>query len=157
MVPADILCRWHACSYVYLVSYIRSISLLLTGVIRHLSIFLLSTGVIMRHFDATANNNMNNRDNNTTNNKKITPQQQQQNHLSIKTTKMQGPVQFQKMKKPAGWQDEQAVEIRRDWISYLANAMSLDTEGATGPELEAMVVRRMVEQAVRFFLFFFCV
>lgn len=62
---------------------------------------------------------------------------------------MQGPVQFQKMEKPPGWQQEQAVEIRRDWIAYLADGMGIDAPGATGPELETLVVRRMLEQAVR--------
>lgn len=58
-------------------------------------------------------------------------------------------MQFQKMPKPAGWQEEQAVEIRRDWISYLAKGMGIDAKGVTGVELEALVVRRMLEQAVR--------
>ncbi len=58
-------------------------------------------------------------------------------------------MQFQKMQKPAGWQEEQAVEIRRDWISYLADGMGIDAKGATGVELETLVVRRMLEQAVR--------
>lgn len=58
-------------------------------------------------------------------------------------------MQFQKMPKPAGWQEEQAVEIRRDWISYLAGGMGIDAEGVPGAELETLVVRRMLEQAVR--------
>ena len=53
------------------------------------------------------------------------------------------------MEKPAGWQEEQAVEIRRDWIAYLANGMGIDAPGVTGAELETLVVRRMLEQAVR--------
>lgn len=53
------------------------------------------------------------------------------------------------MEKPAGWQEEQAVEIRRDWIAYLAEGMAIDAPGATGAELETLVVRRMLEQAVR--------
>lgn len=53
------------------------------------------------------------------------------------------------MEKPPGWQEEQAVEIRRDWIAYLADGMGIDAPGATGAELEALVVRRMLEQAVR--------
>lgn len=62
----------------------------------------------------------------------------------------QGPVQFQKMEKPAGWQEEQAVEIRRDWIAYLADGMGIDAPGATGAELETLVVQRMLEQAVQY-------
>lgn len=53
------------------------------------------------------------------------------------------------MQKPAGWQEEQAVEIRRDWIAFLADGMGIDTRGATGADLEALVVRTMLEQAVR--------
>lgn len=52
------------------------------------------------------------------------------------------------MEKPDGWQEEQAVEIRRDWIAYLAEGMGIDAPGATGAELETLVVRRMLEQAV---------
>ncbi|CAM9978639.1 unnamed protein product, partial [Scytosiphon promiscuus] len=59
----------------------------------------------------------------------------------------EGPVQFQKMPKPPGWQEEQAVEIRRDWIAYLADGMGIDDEGVTSAELEALVVGRMLEQA----------
>eukprot|EP00903_Cladosiphon_okamuranus_P008377 g8055.t1 len=51
------------------------------------------------------------------------------------------------MEKPAGWQEEQAVEIRRDWIAYLADGMGIYAPDATGAELEALVVRRMLEQA----------
>ncbi|CBN76857.1 conserved unknown protein [Ectocarpus siliculosus] len=51
------------------------------------------------------------------------------------------------MQKPAGWQEEQAVEIRRDWIAFLADGMGIDTRGATGADLEALVVRTMLEQA----------
>ena len=61
----------------------------------------------------------------------------------------QAPVQFQRMPKPPGWQEEQAVEIRRDWITYLAKGMGIDTKVHTGHELETLVVRRMLEQAVR--------
>ncbi|CAM9246680.1 unnamed protein product, partial [Ascophyllum nodosum] len=57
------------------------------------------------------------------------------------------PVQFQRMPKPPGWQEEQAVEIRRDWITYLAKGMGIDTKVHTGHELETLVVRRMLEQA----------
>lgn len=53
------------------------------------------------------------------------------------------------MEKPPGWQEEQAVEIRRDWIAYLADGMGIDAPGATGAELETLVVQRMLEQAVR--------
>lgn len=53
------------------------------------------------------------------------------------------------MQKPDGWQDEQAVEIRRDWIAYLAEGMGIDAD-VTGPELETLVVRRMLDHAVSF-------
>ena len=53
------------------------------------------------------------------------------------------------MTKPSGWQEQQAVEIRRDWIAYLAKGMGIDTEARTGADLETLVVRRMLEQAVR--------
>lgn len=58
-------------------------------------------------------------------------------------------MQFQRMPKPPGWQEQQAVEIRRDWITYLAKGMGIDTEMHKGHELETLVVRKMLEQAVR--------
>lgn len=53
------------------------------------------------------------------------------------------------MEKPPGWEAEQAVEIRRDWISFLSRAMGIDTELVQGAELETLLVRKMLEQAVR--------
>lgn len=41
------------------------------------------------------------------------------------------------------------MEIRRDWITYLAKGMGIDTEVHKGHELETLVVRKMLEQAVR--------
>ncbi|CAM9992196.1 unnamed protein product, partial [Discosporangium mesarthrocarpum] len=58
-----------------------------------------------------------------------------------------GPVPFKKMKKPIGWEGEQAVEIRRDWISYLAKHMGLDSTARSGVALENLVVRKMLERA----------
>lgn len=58
-------------------------------------------------------------------------------------------MQFQRMPKPPGWQEQQAVEIRRDWITYLAKGMGIDTDVHKGHELETLVVRKMLEQAVR--------
>lgn len=60
----------------------------------------------------------------------------------------QEPVQFQKMPKPPGWQAQQAV--RRDWITFLAKGLGIDTELYTGPELVNQLARKMMEQAVRY-------
>lgn len=57
-------------------------------------------------------------------------------------------MQLERMAKPAGWEAEQTVQIRRDWITFLANGMGIDTEAVTGTELETLLVRKMLEQAV---------
>lgn len=60
----------------------------------------------------------------------------------------QEPVQLQRMAKPPGWEAEQAVEIRRNWIAFLADGLGINTELITGAELEALLVKKMLEQAV---------
>lgn len=57
-------------------------------------------------------------------------------------------MQFQKMEKPQGWAEQQAVEIRRDWITFLAKRLGIDTNVHRGAELETMLVKKMLSNAV---------